>query len=254
MELDLLVRDGVRRGDGGGAGVVVVELPRRDRAVAARAALDVDDARGPEVGPRELLLARPDELDGLAGRLRGRAASTAASPVCFPPYAEPVSGTWTRTFPPGMWNASASSSRTANGRCVPVHTVSFRRRFHSATAARGSRGACAMYSTVYVCESFTSAEAIASSTEPAALVVPRSPLTAFFRRECSKRVAREICSGTFHSAFRAARARSAVQASGAATPTKSPSRTTRAPGIFSAAEPSSATRVARNPDGRRTFP
>ena len=70
MELDPLVRDVVGRADGGGAGVVVVELPRRERAVAARAALDVDDARGPEVGPRELLLARPRHLDGLAGRLR----------------------------------------------------------------------------------------------------------------------------------------------------------------------------------------
>src|ERR1039457_4567157 len=70
MELDLLVRHGVGRADGGGAGVVVMELPRRERAVAARAAFDVEDARGPEVGPRKLLLARPRDLDGLAGCLR----------------------------------------------------------------------------------------------------------------------------------------------------------------------------------------
>src|SRR5882672_8334860 len=51
-----------------------------------------------------------------------RAASSAASLVCFPPYAEPVSGTITRTLPSRIWNTAARSSRTAKGRCVPVQT------------------------------------------------------------------------------------------------------------------------------------
>src|SRR6267378_4308248 len=52
-----------------------------------------------------------------------RAASSAASLVCFPPYAEPVSGTIARTLLSGIWNTAARSSRTAKGRCVPVQTV-----------------------------------------------------------------------------------------------------------------------------------
>ena len=72
-----------------------------------------------------------------------RAASTAASPVCLPPYADPVSGTITRMRSAGTWNASTSSCCTPNGRCVPVHTVSCPS-CHSATAARGSSGAWAM--------------------------------------------------------------------------------------------------------------
>src|SRR6266700_1344624 len=52
-----------------------------------------------------------------------RAASMAASLVCFPPYAEPVSGTITRTSLSDKWKISASASRLANGRCVPVHPV-----------------------------------------------------------------------------------------------------------------------------------
>jgi isoquinoline 1-oxidoreductase len=43
-----------------------VEFPSRDRAVGADSAGDVDHAGGPKVGPGELLLARPDELDRFA--------------------------------------------------------------------------------------------------------------------------------------------------------------------------------------------
>jgi hypothetical protein len=64
-----------------------------------------------------------------------------------------------------MRKASASSSRTPNGRCVPVHTVSFPS-CHSATAARGSIGAWAMYATVYVALTTLSAVFPASVTEP----------------------------------------------------------------------------------------
>src|SRR5450759_1422003 len=115
----------------------------------------------------------------------------------------------TRTLSPGMWNASASSSRTANGRCEPVHTVSLSP-VHPATAARVSRGTWAMYSTVYVRSSLTSADAIASSTEPAALVVPRSPLSVFFLRN-AKRVSFEGWPATsFHVALIAAASRAAA--------------------------------------------
>src|SRR6266545_5198055 len=54
----------------------------------------------------------------------------------------------TRTLSSGTRNASASSVRTPNGRCVPVHTVSFPS-CHSATAERGSNGTCAMYGMRY---------------------------------------------------------------------------------------------------------
>ena len=46
---------------------------------------------------------------GLPAAFASRAASTASSPVCLPPYADPVSGTMTRTWSSGMRNASASS-------------------------------------------------------------------------------------------------------------------------------------------------
>ncbi len=67
MESDELVRRAVRVLDARSAGIVVVELPGRERPVLACAGLDLDDARGPEVGPVELLLAGPDQLDGPAG-------------------------------------------------------------------------------------------------------------------------------------------------------------------------------------------
>ena len=67
MESDELVRRAVRVLDARSAGIVIVELPGRERPVLACAGLDLDDARGPEVGPVELLLAGPDQLDGPAG-------------------------------------------------------------------------------------------------------------------------------------------------------------------------------------------
>ena len=70
MELDLLVRDFVGRADPGGPGVVVVELPGRELAVRARAAADVDDARGTEVGPGELFFSSPHDLHRTGGGAR----------------------------------------------------------------------------------------------------------------------------------------------------------------------------------------
>ena len=54
----------------------------------------------------------------------------------------------------------------------------------------------------------------------------------------------EGCGGTVHLAWMEAKASSAVHASGATTPMKSPSRTSLTPGIFSAAAVSMESRVA----------
>src|SRR5215468_425988 len=69
MKFDLLVGDRVGSADRGWSRVVVMKFPRDDRAVLPRAALDFNDAGRPEVGPGELLLARPDDLDRFSGRL-----------------------------------------------------------------------------------------------------------------------------------------------------------------------------------------
>src|SRR6516162_8244974 len=69
VELDALIRRSVRRVDGRTAGAVVVKFPGSERAVLADAAGHVDDAGRAEVRPGEFLLARPDELYGLAGGL-----------------------------------------------------------------------------------------------------------------------------------------------------------------------------------------
>src|SRR5262249_12012784 len=68
MELAPLVRNlvGWTRTDGGAAGIVIVELPGRDRPVLPHAAGDLNDPGRAEVGPREFLLPRPDQFDRLA--------------------------------------------------------------------------------------------------------------------------------------------------------------------------------------------
>src|SRR6478672_9316440 len=63
MELDPLVRHVVGRADPGRPRVVVVELPRDERAVLRDAAANLDESRGAQVCPGELLLARPGDLD-----------------------------------------------------------------------------------------------------------------------------------------------------------------------------------------------
>ena len=80
-----------------------------------------------------------------AARAR-RAASTAASAVCFPPNPPPMSGTITRTRSRGMPSASARICCARKGPSQPAQTVR-RSPFHSATAARGSIGACWMKAT-----------------------------------------------------------------------------------------------------------
>src|SRR5262245_42101366 len=68
MEFLALAGDRVRRLETGAARVVVVELPRRERAGLVHLTPYVDDAGRPEIRPREFLFARPDQLDGLLRR------------------------------------------------------------------------------------------------------------------------------------------------------------------------------------------
>ena len=70
----------------GSPGVVVVKLPRGDACRRSFTPLaDLDHAGGTEVGPGELLLARPVELHRLAGGLREPRGFDGGSPVCLPP-------------------------------------------------------------------------------------------------------------------------------------------------------------------------
>ena len=75
MEGEQLVRHRVWRVHAGGAGVVVVIFPGRERAVRGSTALATSiTPAGPEVGPGELFFARPDQLDrssGGTGQARG---------------------------------------------------------------------------------------------------------------------------------------------------------------------------------------
>src|SRR5713226_938527 len=66
QDLPCSIRDFVGRGDGRRAGVVVVELPGRERAVLLRSSLDLNDAGWTEIRPGELFFARPNNLDRLA--------------------------------------------------------------------------------------------------------------------------------------------------------------------------------------------
>src|SRR5438045_740699 len=69
MKSDPLIRNVVESADGGAAGVVIVKLPGRDRAVLANAAGHFNDSGRAEVSPSELFLASPDDFDGFAGSL-----------------------------------------------------------------------------------------------------------------------------------------------------------------------------------------
>src|SRR6266446_9040790 len=70
MKLIKLIRNVVLSLNGCGPGVVVVKLPRGDRAIALDAALDIDHAGRPKIGPGEFFFACPDEFDRLAGCFR----------------------------------------------------------------------------------------------------------------------------------------------------------------------------------------
>src|SRR5262245_46186090 len=65
MGLDLLVRNGVRGSDRGPARVVVVELPRGEGPVFLDPRGHFDESGRAEIGPGELLLAGPGDLDRL---------------------------------------------------------------------------------------------------------------------------------------------------------------------------------------------
>ena len=116
-----------------------------------------------------------------------------------------------------------------------------------------------MYCTVYCWASWMAAESMgcAAARRRAGRLRWGARLRArdsglFFRY--SKMFWLEGCAGTVHFAWMAAMACSAVYASGATTPMKSPSRTSLTPGIFSAAAVSSESSVALKPVARRTLP
>src|SRR6266850_226566 len=48
--------------------MVVVKFPGRERAVGCEATLNLDDAGGTKVGPREFFFARPNDFHGMPGR------------------------------------------------------------------------------------------------------------------------------------------------------------------------------------------
>src|SRR5687768_2031105 len=70
VKLNVLIGKRVLRLDRRRAGVVVVKLPRRDRAVVLHAARYFDHTCRTEIRPRELLFTRPYELHRLAARAR----------------------------------------------------------------------------------------------------------------------------------------------------------------------------------------
>jgi hypothetical protein len=65
-----VVRDVVGDGEGGGAGIVVAEVPGGDAVVGVEGAADIDDAGRAAVGAREFFFAGPGDADGLAGGFR----------------------------------------------------------------------------------------------------------------------------------------------------------------------------------------
>src|SRR5262249_51955436 len=69
MKLMTLIGDVIRSLERGAAGVVVVHFPGDKRTVVANARIDFNDSRRTEVGPGELLFARPHQLHWLACRL-----------------------------------------------------------------------------------------------------------------------------------------------------------------------------------------
>src|SRR5581483_9857294 len=69
MEGHALIGNLVKRADRRSAGIVIVELPRRENSVFVDAGLDLDDPCGSEITPGELLGTSPDQLDRFAGGL-----------------------------------------------------------------------------------------------------------------------------------------------------------------------------------------
>src|SRR5262245_33749779 len=69
MKLDSLIGNVIERPNRGTAGVVIMKFPCGDGAILANSALDFDDAGRAKVSPGEFLFARPNNLNGLTGRL-----------------------------------------------------------------------------------------------------------------------------------------------------------------------------------------
>ena len=98
--------------------LTLTKCPQASLPSASRAASAVDDGGRAEVGPGELLLARPDEADRPARRLR-QAPPRRAHRRCLPPKPPPKSGTITRTCSSGMPNAPPARGGRRMGAAWP---------------------------------------------------------------------------------------------------------------------------------------
>ena len=252
---DPRVRDGVGSREGRAPRVDAREVPGDERARGASGPRGTRRARPAGSTPTLNSSSRVQRTEtGFPAARARRAASTAASAVCFPPKPPPMSGTITRTRSRGMPSASARISCARKGPSQPAQTVR-RSPFHSATAARGSIGACWMKATRYDSARTRSAFPSAVSTEPFSSV-RASPRRAFARR-CSNRFSFETgCGVVFQEAVGAAAssACAARREDGAAKPTNGPSRTATTSLIALAAERSIDSSVAPWAGGRRTRP
>src|SRR5712664_1572297 len=68
MVFGSLIRNVVGSFDSRRTGMVVVKIPRRERAVGCEAALHLDDAGGTKIGPGKFFFARPNDFHGMPGR------------------------------------------------------------------------------------------------------------------------------------------------------------------------------------------
>jgi hypothetical protein len=65
-----MFRRKIRRFDSRRTGINIDEVPGRERTFFIKARFNLDNAGRPEIGPRELFLARPAQGNGFAGGLR----------------------------------------------------------------------------------------------------------------------------------------------------------------------------------------
>ena len=240
VELDLLVRRRRRasRCRPGRSCSCGTPTRRACRPCARRSSTSMTPARA-QVRPGELLLARPDDLDRLARGLReARGLDRRVAGVLAAVRGAGV-GDMTRAFSLGMRNAAASSSRTANGRCVPVQTVTL-----SPSRPFGDRGARLERRVRDVLDGVGLRELDVGGGEALLDVAGHARLGAARRARVGvllevledrrvRRLARRL--GPLRAlGERRDGALARCSASGATTPAKSPSRTTRTPGSASA--------------------
>ena len=225
------------------------------------AALDLDDARRPEVGPGEFFLAGPDQLDrpaGLAGQARGldgrfaRVLAAVAGAGVGHDHPHRVVGEPERA---GQLAAHAERSLRA-GPHGQLAVLPLRHGGAGLERGVGDVGdrVRLLEADVRGLETRLDRTRRAGPSPRAAALASRvltRPLVSSGRRT---RSLAEIGGPGFHSALIAASARAACCSLGAATPTKSPSRTTTTSGMALAALGSIEASVAPIVGGRSTLP